>query len=426
MSPQAIRILYLALLALQVVGEQALILLNRRHLSRAALTPPAAALEIWGAQHYERSVRYSRHRGALAAVSVALSAATVLLLLLTGWLGRLQALSDSLRLPSALRGVLFVYAVSLLFALMELPLGLYSQFGVERRFGFNRMTAGMFIADTLKSLAVNAVLLSPLLYGLFALVRSSPLWFLYAFAALAVFQVILVYLYPRLIAPLFNRFTPLPEGSLKQRIRALAERLGFRAKGIFVMDGSRRSGHSNAYFTGFGRGRRIVLFDTLISSLEEQQIAAVLAHEIGHARLGHVAQRLAAGLAGSALGFWLLDRVIDCAPLFEAFGFAHASAQGALVLGLYFSAPLGFLLSPLFSWWSRRQELAADRFAARQSGSGPPLAEALKRLARENLNNPTPHRLYSLVHASHPPVLERLAALKALARLDGAPRREQD
>jgi STE24 endopeptidase len=422
--PQAILVLYLVLLALQFLWEQLLLLLNRGHLHRLALAPPGPALEIWGPQAYGRSVQYSLSRGILAAVSLTVGAATVLTLLLTGWLGRLETLTArlglpaGLRLPSPLRGVLFVYAVSLLFALVELPLHLYSQFVVEQRFGFNRMSAGMFVIDTLKSLALNLVLITPLLYGLLVLVRATPLWWLWAFAAFAIFQLGLLYLYPWLIAPLFNRFTPLPEGSLRDRIRALAEQLGFRgprASGIFVMDGSRRSIHSNAYFTGFGRARRIVLFDTLVSGMQEEQVAAVLAHEIGHARRGHVAQRLAAGLLGSLLGFWLFDRVLDYVPFFQAFGFTRASPQAALVLGLFFSAPLSFLIRPLFSWWSRRQEFAADRFAARKAGLGKALGQALQRLARDNLSNPTPHRLYSLYHASHPPVLERLEAIADLA-----------
>jgi STE24 endopeptidase len=213
------------------------------------------------------------------------------------------------------------------------------------------------------------------------------------------------------IAPLFNKFTPLEEGSLKKKVLALAERLGFKTRGIFVMDGSKRSRHSNAYFSGLGPVKRIVLFDTLVQELEEDGVVAVLAHEIGHQKLGHILKRLAVSLPSGLLAFFVVSLLLDYSPFFEAFGFANPSPQGALVLILFVSGPFTFYLKPLFSWWSRRHEFQADRFVQTRTSHGGAFQDALKKLGKENLSNPAPHPLYSFYHHSHPTVLERIRAL---------------
>jgi STE24 endopeptidase len=248
-------------------------------------------------------------------------------------------------------------------------------------------------------------------------VRVSPLWWLWAFLAAAGLQLLLAVLYPRLIAPLFNRFTPLPAGEVREQVESLAQRLGFRSRGIFLMDGSRRSSHGNAYFTGLGRARRIVLFDTLLESLSAGQVAAVLAHEIGHQKKLHVPLRLAGTLLAGFAAFWLLGRALAVEPLFRAFGFAGgtggaAAAPAAAVLLLFFAGPLSLPLRPLGSWISRRQEHAADRYAFRDAGCGDSFVEALLALARRNLSNPTPHPWASFWFASHPTVLERVRAMR--------------
>jgi STE24 endopeptidase len=414
MSASTILGLYLILLALELTVRHLLTAANMRHVRRLRSDPPSTVLSLMKPEEYRRTIDYTLARGRLALVSGTMHAAALALLSLTGWLGVLSRTLTGLAAPlgSPLASVLFVYATSVLFALLSLPFSLYSQFVIEARYGFNRMGWRLWALDTLKGLAVTLVIATPVLLGLFALVRASALWWLWGFWAFAALQVLMVYVYPKLIAPLFNRYSPLEEGPLKQRLDALAERLGVRTRGIYVVDGSRRSSHSNAYFSGFGKARRIVLFDTLIRSLSEEQVAAVLAHEIGHQRLRHVVSRLAVSLAMVAAGFWVLSRLLGYPPLFRAFGFSAPSAAAAVVLVLYFAEPLLLLARPLSSWWSRRQEFAADRYAQEIAGEGQTLCAALGRLSRDNLSNPTPHRWYSFVYYSHPPILERIGALE--------------
>jgi len=416
-EPRLLLCLYLALFALHFAVEQALLLLNIQRAGANAARPPQEALELLGPQEYRRSQEYARARGGLGLWAGALQAAVALALLLSGALGALQRLwARALPGPrlAELAGVLLVCSVSLLFAAASLPASLYGQFVVERRFGFNRLTPRLFALDALKGLALSLGLGAPLLYLCFHLVASGPLWWLWAFLAASALQVLLLVLYPRLIAPLFNRFTPLPEGEVRAQVEGLALRLGFRTRGIFLMDGSRRSTHGNAYFTGLGRARRIVLFDTLLEALGAAQVAAVLAHEIGHQKKGHVPLRLAASLAAGFVAFWALGQALRFEPLFQAFGLSGGAgaAPAAAVLLLHFSGPLELALRPLASWLSRRQEYAADRYAYREAGCGESFVEALQALSRRNLSNPTPHPWASFWFASHPTVLERVRALR--------------
>jgi STE24 endopeptidase len=238
--------------------------------------------------------------------------------------------------------------------------------------------------------------------------------------ALTAFELVMTLLYPLVIAPLFNRFTPLPEGTLRDRILDLARRLAFRTKGIFVMDASRRSGHGNAYFTGLGPVKRIVLFDTLVSTMGEEEILAVLAHEIGHERRHHVRKSLAISIALGLAGFWVLSLLVPWTPLYEAFGFGRASSHAILVILALASGPFTFAFRPLFSLWSRRHEREADRFAVDGTGGAQGMVSALVRLSKDNLSNLTPHPWYSFYHYSHPTTAERVAALEAYAAAKSA------
>jgi STE24 endopeptidase len=419
-DPRTLLGIYLGLFALQFGVEQLLVLLNLRQAKACLARPPKEALALMSAEEYERSQRYASARGRLTLWADAAQAALALALILSGALGALQRLIARPVLSPELAGILLVYAVSLIFALAALPFSLIGQFGIEARFGFNRMTPRLFVLDRLKGLALSLALGTPLLYLGFRLVRASPLWWLWAFLAASALQLLLAVLYPRLIAPLFNKFSPLPQGEVREQVEGLARRLGFRARGIFLMDGSRRSTHGNAYFTGLGRARRIVLFDTLLESLSPAQVAAVLAHEIGHQKKLHVPLRLAGTLLSGFVAFWLLGRALEFAPLFQAFGFAGgagaAAAPAAVVLLMFFSGPLALPLRPLGSWISRLQEHAADRYAYRDAGCGESFAEALLGLARRNLSNPTPHPWASFYYASHPTVLERVRAMRRADR----------
>jgi STE24 endopeptidase len=416
-EPGTILGLYLGLFCLHFAVEQLLIALNLRQARSCLANPPAEALELMSASEFERSQRYALARGRLGLRANAVQAVVALGLLLFGALGGLQRLWER-ALPgpglSELAGILLVFSVSLIFAAAALPFSLYGQFAVEARFGFNRMTPRLFALDLLKGAALSVALGAPLLYLAFRLVRASPLWWLWACLSASALQLLLAVLYPRLIAPLFNRFIPLPQGEVRDQVEGLARRLGFRVRAISLMDGSRRSTHGNAYFAGLGRARRIVLFDTLLSCLSPAQVAAVLAHEIGHQKKLHVPLRLAGTLLAGFVAFWLLGRVLGYEPLFRAFGLAGGAqaAPAAVVLLSFYAGPLGLVLRPLASWVSRRQEHAADRYAYREAGCGESFTEALAALARSNLSNPAPHPWASFYFASHPTVLERVRALR--------------
>lgn len=411
MKPQAILILFLSLFFLELIWEQFLLWLNLRHARSCKDNPPELAVEIWGRQDYQRAIDYSKSKTYLAVISSLVGSGLVLLLVSSGWLGTLESWVSSLAVGPILQGILYVYLISLIFGVVSLPSMIYAQFVIEARYGFNRMTWKLFILDGLKSLLVSLVLMTPLLALLFVLIRAGTLWWLWGFILFTAFQLVMIVLYPKVIAPLFNKFTPLEEGSLKEKVQALADHLGFKTRGIFVMDGSKRSRHSNAYFSGLGRVKRIVLFDTLIRSLAEDQVAGVLAHEIGHEKLGHILKRLALSVSSGLLGFWLVSLLLNYSPFFEAFNFTGPSPQAVLVLVMFVSGPFTFYLKPLFSWWSRRHEYQADHFVKSRTRYGKAFQTALKRLSKDNLSNPVPHPLYSFYHYSHPTTLERIRAL---------------
>lgn len=412
MRPETILTIFLSLFFLELAWEHLLLWLNLRRAETSKKDPPALALEIWGARDYQRAIDYSKSKTYLAVVSSVVSSALILVLVLSGWLGSLEAWISNLAVGAIFRGVLYVYLIALIFALVSLPITIYAQFVIEARFGFSRMTWKLFILDGLKGLLVSVILMTPVLMALFFLIRASSLWWLWGFLLFTAFQLVMIVLYPKVIAPLFNKFTPMEEGTLKEKILSLAEQLGFKTRGIYLMDGSKRSKHSNAYFSGLGRIKRIVLFDTLVQRFEEDEIAAVLVHEIGHQKLGHILKRLILSLPAGLLSFWIVSLFINYSPLFEAFGFSDPSPQAALVLIMFLSGPFTFYLKPLFSWWSRRHEFQADRFVQSRTSYGEAFQAALKRLGKENLSNPVPHPLFSFYHYSHPTILERIGALR--------------
>jgi STE24 endopeptidase len=420
-SAQWVLVVFLVFFFLDFGWDITLTLLNLGHVRKhAGAVPPAFAGAVDEETH-ARSVKYTLVHGRFGMVTGAISSAALLAVVLTGFLGVLDAAARSLPLHPYLQGIIFMGAVSLLFGVVRFPFSVYSIFVIEARFGFNKTTPALFVVDLLKGLAISAVIGIPVLLGLFWFMdRTGPYWWVWAFGAMTVFQLVMSILAPLVIAPMFNKFTPLPESTLKVRILELAGRLGFTTKGIFVVDSSKRSGHSNAYFTGLGRAKRIVLFDTLVSSHTEEEIVSVLAHEIGHEKRNHIKKGLAISTALSLAGFWILSLLLHWAPLYQAFGLAEPGSPALLVLLAFCSGPFTFFLQPLFSIRSRRQEYEADRFAVKGVGSAAGLKSALLRLSRDNLSNLTPHPLYSFFHYSHPTLAERIAALdRAEAALSG-------
>jgi STE24 endopeptidase len=339
-----------------------------------------------------------------------------LLLGVLPWLDRTLA---GLGLGGAHLFVVFLAALALASGLLSLPFSVHRTFRIEQRFGFNRTTPGLWVSDRVKGLALEAVLGLPVLYAVYAFMRwSGDAWWLWVFGLLVAVQLFLLWLWPSVIAPLFNRFEPLPEGALRTRLEALAGEAGFRNRGLYVMDASRRSGHSNAYFTGLLRPR-IVLYDTLVDRMDVDEAASVLAHEIGHHRMRHVHRRLAGSLAALLALLLLASRLLPWPPLYGAFGFAGAPLHGGLaLLGLGGGAFL-FWLTPLSARISRRHEYEADRYAVRLARAPAALKRALLLLAGENLSNPTPHPWYAAWHYSHPTLPDRLARIDAAAAAEG-------
>ena len=336
----------------------------------------------------------------------------LLLLTLGGGVAAIDALSHRLLGSGHARELATVFGVMLASTLASLPFEAWRTFGIEQRYGFNRTTPALFVADLVKGAVLAALLGTPLLLAIFWLVRETgTYWWLYAWLAWIAFTLLLVTIFPRWIAPLFNRFTPLEEGELRTRIEALLRRCGFRAEGLYVMDGSRRSSHGNAYFTGFGVNKRIVFFDTLMDRLTPPEIEAVLAHELGHFARGHI-PRLLLVRFGLAL---LLLAILGW--LFGEPAFYHALHMGephigAALAGFALIVPVfTFPFQPLSSLMARRQEFEADAFAASHA-SAADLVSALAKLYRDNASTLTPDPLHSLVYDSHPPATLRIDHLR--------------
>jgi STE24 endopeptidase len=387
-----------------------------RHVAAHRGRVPEAFASRIGIAAHQRAADYTIARTRLGLLEFVIGTATLLAFTL---LGGLQALHEGLvaALPDShwMRPIALVLLVSAIGGLLELPVDAWRQFRLEARFGFNRMTPRLWLADQLKGLIVGAVLGVPLLAAILALMRSAgSAWWLWAWFVWIGFNLAVLVLYPTVIAPFFNRFEPLPEGPVRERVEALLARCGFRSGGLFVMDGSRRSAHGNAYFTGLGRAKRIVFYDTLLARLDGQEIEAVLAHELGHFHRRHIAKRIAVSFALSGVGLALLAWLADQAWFFQGLGVSPAADAEALALVLFFlAAPVFlFVLKPVASLASRRHEFEADRFAAEHS-SAAALAAALVKLYEDNAATLTPDPLHSAFYDSHPPAAIRVGRLAA-------------
>lgn len=410
MGPLAASFIVLLLLALAC----RIWLLNRQCTSaRAArdLVPEAFRTAV-PAEAHRKASDYTVAKARLAIIDAAVDA---LLLVALTWGGVLQWLDASLRaqgLSGIGLGLAVIASATLFTALVGWPLSLYRVFGIETRFGFNRMGWRLYLADRLKSLLLACVLGLPLLALILWLMQSAGrYWWWYAWLAWAAFSLTLTWAYPAFIAPLFNRFQPLADTQLAQRLEALLKRCGFNSRGVFVMDGSRRSAHGNAYFTGFGSNKRIVLFDTLIERLTGEEIEAVVAHELGHFRLHHIRRRLLVTLTAGLAGLYLLGWLSTQAPFYTTFAVHLPSNHMALLLFALTVPVLTFWLAPLGAAWSRRHEFAADRYAMAHASAGQ-LAAALIKLYRDNATTLCPDALYSAFFDSHPPAPVRIARLR--------------
>lgn len=369
-------------------------------------------------QAHQKAADYTQARLSLARWQIVLSALLVLGWTLAGGLEMAASLIAAAAWGPLATGTAIVLAVLLINGLVELPLGIWSTFGIEQRFGFNRSTPARFIRDKLLQALLLLLLGSPLLLAILWLMQvGGEMWWLLAWGVWVGFLLLLTWIHPNWIAPLFNRFKPLPEGPLKKRLEQLLAACEFENRGMYVMDGSTRTSHGNAYFTGFGRNRRIVFFDTLLDGLEDNQVEAVLAHELGHFKRRHVPKRLILNTLMSLLGLGLLGWLAQQGWFYAGLGVETRTPATALVLFLLVAPAFTLFLSPLLSMLSRRHEFEADAFAA-QYTSADALSGGLLRMYRDNASTLTPDRLYSLFHHSHPPAAERIARLRGSVSTD--------
>jgi len=366
-------------------------------------------------ESHQKAADYTVVRARLHRWDLLLDTSVLLLLTLGGGINAIDSAWDITGWSPLWRGAAVILSILLLTSLIELPLSIYQTFGIEARFGFNRVTPALFILDKLKGLLLGLALGLPLLFVVLLLMeQAGTAWWWYTWLVWSGFGIVMTWLAPTFIAPLFNKFTPLNDATLRQRIEALLQRCGFSTNGVFVMDGSRRSAHGNAYFTGVGRNKRIVFFDTLLERLQCAEVEAVLAHELGHFKLHHIRNRLVYSLLASLAGLALLGQLAAWPMFYQALGISAPSNHAALLLFVLVLPAFTFFATPLGAWWSRRHEFQADEFAAKFANAAQ-LADALVKLYRDNATTLTPDHLHSAFYDSHPPAPIRIARLQQLA-----------
>jgi STE24 endopeptidase len=390
-----------------------------RHVALHRASVPAAFAHRVPLAAHQKAADYTVTKTRFGLLETAFGAAVLLAWTLLGGLGALNQWLLGLLGPGMTQQLALVATFVLIGGALELPFTLYQTFVIEQRFGFNKMTLGLWITDAIKGIALGIVLGLPLLWVvLWLMAAGGSLWWLYAWAFLASYQLLVMWIAPRFILPLFNKFTPLQDETLKERVTRLMERCGFAAKGLFVMDGSKRSAHANAFFTGFGANKRVVFFDTLLAQLSHGEMEAVLAHELGHFKRRHITKRMASGLVISLLAFALLGWLSQQAWFYAGLGVRPSlnAPNDALALLLFMLAVpvFSFFVSPVFAQLSRKHEFEADAFAV-EHASGPDLCAALLKLYEDNASTLTPDPLFVKFYYSHPPASERLARMTQAA-----------
>jgi len=414
MTAAQFTLIFLASVALTTFAK---LWLARRHLTFIAAhrnSVPEAFREKIELEAHQKAADYTSAKTRFAMFSILFDAVLLLAFTLAGGIQFMADISRNWFVAPLVQGMFTIVAVLLLSSLLEVPFSLYRTFAIEARFGFNKTTLLLYLTDALKSLLIGTMLGLPLLFGvLWLMERMGEFWWLHVWLVWIVFNLLILFIYPSFIAPLFNKFTPLQDEAMKTRIEALLSRCGFTAQGLFVMDGSRRSSHGNAYFTGFGKTKRIVFFDTLLERLSGDEIEAVLAHELGHFKRRHVLKRVAATFAMS-LGFlWLLGQLMQTGWFYQGLGVTTPSNALALLLFFMIMPLISFLLNPLLSAYSRKHEFEADSYAAGNTAATD-LVSALVKMYQDNAATLTPDPLYSRFYDSHPPAAVRIAQLQTL------------
>lgn len=410
--------IFIAALALTTLAK---LWLARRHLAHIAAhrtAVPEAFHEKVRLDDHQKAADYTSAKTRFDMLGTLFDAALLLAFTVAGGIQYIAGMVSSR--PSGwfgtpiMQGMATLVAVLVIYSLLEAPFNIYRTFVIEARFGFNKITFKLYLLDALKGILIGAVLGLPLLFGvLWLMERMGSYWWLYVWLVWVVFNLLILFIYPSFIAPLFNKFSPLQDEAMKSRIEALLTKCGFTAQGLFVMDGSKRSSHGNAYFTGFGKTKRIVFFDTLLERLSINEVEAVLAHELGHFKRRHVVKRIAATFALS-LGFlWLLGLLMQTTWFYQGLGVNTPSTALALLLFFMVLPVFSFLLSPIMSAYSRKHEFEADAYAAGQTDAAD-LVNALVKLYQDNAATLTPDPLYSKFYDTHPPAMVRISHLQTL------------
>lgn len=414
MTATQFTIIFIATLALTTLAK---LWLARRHLAHVAAhratVPDAFSMQI-ALDNHQKAADYTCAKTRFAMLGIVFDAALLLAFTLGGGIQLAAELSQGWFDSALVQGVATLAGVLLVSSLLEAPFNLYRTFVIEARFGFNHMTLKLYLLDMLKGMLVGTALGLPLLFGVLWLMDGmGEYWWLYVWGAWMAFNLLILFIYPSFIAPLFNKFTPLQDEAMKTRIEFLLKKCDFTSSGLFVMDGSKRSAHGNAYFTGFGKTKRIVFFDTLLERLSISEVEAVLAHELGHFKHRHVVKRIVLTFAMS-LGFlWLLGMLMQNDWFYQGLGVSTPSTALALLLFFMVMPVFSFFISPLMSAWSRKHEFEADAYAAQQTASSD-MVNALVKLYQDNAATLTPDPLYSKFYDSHPPAAVRIAHLQAL------------
>ncbi len=410
----SLTVLFLFFLVAMVATQ---IWLARRHILNVLKYRPTVPQAFEGnislADH-QKAADYTAAKTRLGIIETLLGAFILLGWTLGGGLEAMNTLVIAWEFDAVVTGTLFILGIMIISSVIDLPMSIYQTFRLEARFGFNKTTPATFISDMAKGLLLMLIIGTPLLAAiLWIMEKMGSYWWIYVWLLWTGFSLLMLWAYPAFIAPLFNKFRPLEDGATRDRIQSLLKRTGFKSRGIFVMDGSKRSAHGNAYFTGFGKNKRIVFFDTLLETLSDAEMEAVLAHELGHFKRKHVIKRMVYIFSTSLLGLYILGWLMQQSWFFTGLGASSSSTYMALVLFMLAGSVFTFFLSPLTSWFSRKHEFEADEFAA-QTSNADDLVNALVKMYKENAATLTPDKLHSVFYDSHPPAPIRIAHLQSI------------
>ncbi len=405
-------LIFLSFLAASVVTRLWLSWRQINHIQAHQDQVPSAFAEKISLEDHQKAARYSTAKISFGRIGLAWQTLWLLIWTLGGGLSLLNGWWQGYELSTLWTGIGVILSLMLISGLLEIPFSLYSTFIIEEKFGFNKMTLKLWFIDLVKSAVLMLIIGTPLIAAILWLMnQAGSYWWIYAWSLWTAFSLLMIWAYPAFIAPLFNKFSALEDDSLKQRIDALLNRCGFKSKGVFVVDGSRRSAHGNAYFTGFGNNKRIVFYDTLLESLSADEVEAVLAHELGHFKRNHIKKSLLLSVTMTLAGFALLAWLMQAPWFYSALGVDSMSTHMALLLFMLIMPVFTFFISPLFSALSRKHEFEADDFAKQQSDHRA-LISALVNLYRENASTLTPDPLHSIFYDSHPPASIRIQHLE--------------